>query len=113
MDEYGEFIDEDENEGAEFFGQHAYDTDDREPELPGLTDEAKRLLEVAREEAEAEEPHTPVVPLAVSAFMTSRKKAAAAELADWMDSRGGSRLLAGVDRPRRCRGATTAGRAPW
>ncbi len=26
---------------------------DEEPELPGLTDEAKRLLEVAREELEA------------------------------------------------------------
>jgi polyketide synthase 13 len=89
MDEYGEFIDDDENEGAEFFGQHAYDTDERDPGLPGLTDEARRLLEVAREEAEAEEPHTPVVPLAVSAFMTSRKKAAAADLADWMDSEEG------------------------
>ena len=71
------------------FGQHSFDTDDREPELPGLTDEAIRLLEVAREEAEAEEPHTPVVPLAVSAFLTSRKKLAAAELADWMDSEEG------------------------
>ena len=40
MDEYGEFIHDDENEGSEFFGQHAYDTDEREPELPGLTDEA-------------------------------------------------------------------------
>ena len=49
MDEYGEFIDED-DDGDDFFGQHAYDTDEREPELPGLTDEAKRLLEVAREE---------------------------------------------------------------
>ncbi len=87
MDEYGEFVhDEDENEGSEFFGQHAYDADEREQALPGLTDEAKRLLEVAREELEAAEPHTPVVPLAVSAFLTSRKKMAAAELADWMDS---------------------------
>ena len=95
MDEYGEFSpasgryphhDSDENEGSEFFGQHAYDIDEREPELPGLTDEAKRLLEVAREELEAEEPHTPVVPLAVSAFLTSRKRSTAAELADWMDS---------------------------
>ena len=70
-------------------GQHSYDTDDRDPELPGLTDEAKRLKEVALQELEAEEslePHTPVVPLAVSAFLTSRKKAAAAELADWIDS---------------------------
>ena len=33
----------DDDEGADFFGQHAYDTDEREPELPGLTDEAKRL----------------------------------------------------------------------
>ncbi|MGZ6725689.1 MAG: acyltransferase domain-containing protein, partial [Solirubrobacteraceae bacterium] len=100
MDEYGEFIndeplgrrasdDEDVNEGSEFFGKHSSAVDEGEPELPGLTDEAKRLLEVAREEleaSEAEEPHTPVVPLAVSAFLTSRKKMAAAELADWMDS---------------------------
>ncbi|WP_313673650.1 acyltransferase domain-containing protein, partial [Mycolicibacterium sp.] len=60
-----------------------------EPELPGLTDEALRLLEVAREElaaAEAAEPFTPVVPLAVSGFLTSRKRATAAELADWVDS---------------------------
>ena len=71
------------------FGQHSFDTDEREPELPGLTDEALRLLEVAREELEAEEPHTPVVPLAVSAFLTSRKRATAAELADWMDSQEG------------------------
>ena len=43
-------------------------------------------MEVAREELEADEQPTPVVPLAVSAFLTSRKKAAAAELADWIDS---------------------------
>ncbi|MGH3675028.1 MAG: polyketide synthase Pks13 [Mycobacterium sp.] len=90
MDEYGEFIHDDDDETAgDELGQHAYDTDDREPELPGLTDEAKRLKEVALQELEAlesQEPHTPVVPLAVSAFLTSRKKAAAAELADWMDS---------------------------
>ncbi len=84
MDEYGEFIHED--DAGDFFGQHAYDTDEREPELPGLTDEAKRLKEVALQEMEADEPHIPVVPLAVSAFLTSRKKAAATELADWMDS---------------------------
>jgi polyketide synthase 13 len=70
-----------------------YGVDDEEPELPGLTDEALRLLEVAREElaaslenAEAAEPFTPVVPLAVSGFLTSRKRATAAELADWIDS---------------------------
>jgi polyketide synthase 13 len=65
-----------------------------EPELPGLTDEALRLLEVAREElaaagegsAEAAEPFKPIVPLAVSGFLTSRKRASAAELADWIDS---------------------------
>ncbi len=92
MDEYGEFVNEDDGDGGGVygeFGQHSFDTDDRQPELPGLTDEALRLLEVAREEAEAEEPHTPVVPLAVSAFLTSRKKLAAAELADWMDSEEG------------------------
>jgi polyketide synthase 13 len=65
-----------------------------ESELPGLTDEALRLLEVAREElattgedsAEAAEPFKPIVPLAVSGFLTSRKRATAAELADWVDS---------------------------
>ena len=84
MDEYGEFIHED--DAGDFFGQHADETDEREPELPGLTDEAKRLKEVALQELESEEPHTPVVPLAVSAFLTSRKNSAAAELADWIDS---------------------------
>lgn len=68
-----------------------YGVDD-EPELPGLTDEALRLLEVAREElaaTDAAEPQTPVVPLAVSGFLTSRKRATAAELADWIDSPAG------------------------
>lgn len=82
MDEYGEFIDDD-SEGDEP-GHVAAATD--EPDLPGLTDEALRLLEIAREELEAEEQPTPVVPLAVSGFLTSRKKATAAELADWIDS---------------------------
>jgi polyketide synthase 13 len=84
MDEYGEFIDDDDEEPSHVA------VEDGEPELPGLTDEALRLLEVAREELEAgqnsgEQP-TPVVPLAVSGFLTSRKKATAAELADWIDS---------------------------
>ena len=60
-----------------------------EPELPGVTEEALRLKEVALEELAAQEdsePTTPLIPLAVSAFLTSRKKAAAAELADWMES---------------------------
>ncbi len=56
-----------------------------EPELPGRTDEALRLLEVARGELEAAEQPAPVVPLAVSGFLTSRKRTAAAELADWID----------------------------
>ena len=62
-------------------------------ELPGMTERAKELLEAARAELaakeEAGELPKPLVPLAVSAFLTSRKKAAAAELADWMDSAEG------------------------
>ncbi|OBH24859.1 polyketide synthase [Mycobacterium sp. E342] len=60
-----------------------------EYELPGVTDEALRLKEIALEELaaqEAAEPTTPLIPLVVSAFLTSRKKAAATELADWMES---------------------------
>lgn len=60
-----------------------------EYELPGVTDEALRLKEIALEELaaqEAAEPTRPLIPLAVSAFLTSRKKAAAAELADWLES---------------------------
>ncbi|KWX21280.1 polyketide synthase [Mycolicibacterium wolinskyi] len=100
MDEYGEFIHDDEplarresgddDESGDGDGYPSYA--EAGHELPGLTDEAKRLLEVAREElaaAEAAEPTKKVVPLAVSAFLTSRKKAAAAELADWIDSEEG------------------------
>jgi polyketide synthase 13 len=58
-------------------------------ELPGLTDEALRLIEVAREELAAGEQPTPLVPLAVSGFLTSRKRATAAELADWIESPAG------------------------
>ncbi|MDH6245429.1 polyketide synthase Pks13 [Mycobacterium sp. OTB74] len=88
MDEYGEFIhdDEDDKRGdAEFYG---YESDD-EPELPGLTDRALQLIEAAREELESAEPVKRIVPLAVSGFLTSRKKATAAELADWIDSEQG------------------------
>lgn len=63
--------------------------DEVEPELPGLTEEALSLKAAALEELAAQqeaEPTKPLIPLAVSAFLTSRKKAAAAELADWMES---------------------------
>ncbi len=88
MDEYGEFVYEDEDDDDDALDQPAASVDE-EPELPGLTDEALRLLEVAREELAAEQAENPtakLVPLAVSGFLTSRKKAAAAELADWIDS---------------------------
>ncbi|MDT5151738.1 MAG: polyketide synthase 13 [Mycobacterium sp.] len=85
VDEYGDFVEEDDDVMVA-----ARTGEGDEPELPGLTDEALRLLEVAREELAAEadaaeEPAKPVVPLAVSGFLTSRKRATAAELADWID----------------------------
>jgi polyketide synthase 13 len=90
MDEYGEFISDEplgrRAEDAADDSEYSAHSDDAEPELPGLTDEALRLLAVAREELEAEEQPAPVVPLAVSGFLTSRKKATADELADWIDS---------------------------
>ena len=91
VDEYGGEFDAYEADAYESvqvdaYGEVAYYDEDAEPELPGLTDEALRLLEVAREELESAEPHTAVVPLAVSGFLTSRKRSAAAELADWIDS---------------------------
>jgi polyketide synthase 13 len=79
FDEYGEFIESGEDEGAPALVEE-------EPELPGITEEAKRLKEIAAEELAAQKMPAPLVPLAVSAFLTSRKKAAAAELADWMES---------------------------
>lgn len=63
--------------------------EDEEYELPGVTEEALRLKAIALEELAAQEesePTKPLIPLAVSGFLTSRKKAAAAELADWMES---------------------------
>lgn len=86
MDEYGEFIDEEDTGG---YGDNYQPGDDVEPALPGLTDEAYRLLAVARAELDAAEQPVPVVPLAVSGFLTSRKKATAAVLADWIDSPAG------------------------
>lgn len=74
FDEYGEFM-----------GGYS----DGPQELPGLTDEAKRLKEEALAVLSAEEPVTPVVPLFISGFLSSRKKAAAAALADWMESEEG------------------------
>jgi polyketide synthase 13 len=77
------------------FGNIITDTpavEEEEPELPGVTEEALRLKEVALEELaaqESSEPSKPLIPLAVSAFLTSRKRAAAAELADWMESAEG------------------------
>jgi polyketide synthase 13 len=66
-----------------------FEAEDLETELPGVTEEALQLKEAALEELAAQEesePTTPLIPLVVSAFLTSRKKAAAAELADWMES---------------------------
>jgi polyketide synthase 13 len=84
FDAYGEFIDDE-------YLAHA--ANDAEPELPGVTEEALRLKEIALEELAAQEAAEgavkPLIPLAVSAFMTSRKKAAAAELADWLESAEG------------------------
>jgi polyketide synthase 13 len=77
FDEYGEFVD-----AAEDGHPAVHD----EYELPGITDEAKRLKEVALEELAGQELPAPLIPLAVSAFLTSRKKAAATELADWLES---------------------------
>jgi polyketide synthase 13 len=77
FDEYGEFID-----SAEVGTTPAHE----EYELPGITDESIRLKEIALEELVTEEVPVPVVPLPISAFLTSRKRAAAAELADWMES---------------------------
>jgi polyketide synthase 13 len=67
----------------------ASEAEEESYELPGVTDEALRLKAIALEELaaqEAAEPTKPLIPLAVSAFLTSRKKSAAAELADWMES---------------------------
>jgi polyketide synthase 13 len=74
FDEYGEIITD------------TATAKEEEPELPGVTEDALRLKEEALEELAAEEASAPLIPLAVSAFLTSRKKAAASELADWMES---------------------------
>ncbi len=75
FDEYGEIL-----------GDEAGGAQEPDYELPGVTEEALRLKEAALEELAAEELPDPVIPLVVSAFLTSRKKTAAAELADWMES---------------------------
>src|SRR5271165_4239263 len=74
FDEYGECIEDDRA------------TVEAEPGLPGISEEALRLKEIALEELAAQEAPVPLVPLAVSAFLTSRKKIAAAELAEWMET---------------------------
>jgi polyketide synthase 13 len=79
FDEYGEII-------GDQAAQSGGAAEEPEYELPGVTNEALRLKEVALEELAAEELSDPLVPLVVSAFLTSRKKTAAAELADWMES---------------------------
>ena len=71
---------------------------DAEPELPGLTDEALELLEAARADWEAADQPVPVVPITVSGFLTSRKRTAAAELADWIDSPAGRASLESIGR---------------
>ena len=60
--------------------------EDLEPELPGVTEEALQLKDAALEELAAQEVSEPLIPLVVSAFLTSRKKSTAAELADWMET---------------------------
>ncbi|WP_179471379.1 polyketide synthase Pks13 [Mycolicibacterium vinylchloridicum] len=95
MDEYGEFVDEplarrasdsDDDGDDEYAASANAFAEDAEPDLPGLTDEALELIEAARVEWESAEKPVPVVPLAVSGFLTSRKRTTAAELADWVDS---------------------------
>ena len=83
FDEYGEFA-----RASGWYPDNGGEVPAAEAEhqLPGLTDEAKRLKEVALEELEASDVAAAAVPLAVSAFLTSRKKAAAAGLADWLES---------------------------
>src|SRR5262249_38089431 len=63
--------------------------DEPQYDLPGVTDQALELKAAALEELAAQEtaePTQPPIPLVVSAFLTARKKAAAAELADWMET---------------------------
>jgi len=74
---------------AEIAGYSGDGSEDGAVELPGLTEEALRLLEVARAEWDTAEKPEPIVPLAVSGFLTSRKRTTAAELADWIDSPAG------------------------
>ncbi|PRC49966.1 hypothetical protein C6A85_71990, partial [Mycobacterium sp. ITM-2017-0098] len=62
---------------------------DEEPELPGLTDEALRLLEIAREELAAallRDVKNPETASGTSFAVGSAASAAAAELADWIES---------------------------
>ncbi|WP_420329564.1 polyketide synthase Pks13 [Mycobacterium lepromatosis] len=62
------------------------DFEESDSELPGMTEEALQLKQAALEALAVKEITAPLIPLVVSSFLTSRKKAAAAELADWMGS---------------------------
>lgn len=82
--------DEDDFVGGYDYESAEYGTEGSEPELPGLTEEALELIEAARAEWEArDDKPVPVVPIVISGFLTSRKRAAAADLADWIDSAEG------------------------
>ncbi len=82
FDEYGEFIEDDHTPAEDSY----VGAPPACGGLPGVTDEAKRLKEIALEELAGQELPAPLIPLPVSAFLTSRKRAAAAELADWMET---------------------------
>lgn len=103
IDEDGDVLTEDFDEDLDDFdGALAYGSgdgdDSAEPDLPGLTDEALRLLEVARAELDAAEPHTLVVPLAVSD--SSLPQAGDRRGTGRLDRQPrGSRVLAGIHRP--------------
>ena len=88
MDEYGEFVHEDDR-GRTSSASTRMTPTSTNPSCPVLPTRPSGCSRSPARRWRAEEPHTPVVPLAVSAFLTSRKKAAAAELADWMDSEEG------------------------
>lgn len=84
--------------------------EEEEHELPGLTEEALRLKAIALEELAAQqesEPTKPLIPLAVSAFLTSRKRRPPPSWrTGWKARRGKRRRWNRSAAP--CPGATTA-----